>query len=173
MCIYYNVRFKYPWRSDGIFPPDSLVFDKLMGYRHFCVGVNSNRSFSYLKIYDERGGVRFESDLSNIAISGVESLIQWRLTTPAAVLNSMAIACLGGGDQKTQHPQPKRVLKYVVDDASFTLPTSRLGEERLDGTECVVLIEKSLKKCVKESPFERELVIFSLTDDLQDARQSV
>lgn len=172
MCVYYDVRFKFPLRLDGVFSPDVVVFGELMGYRRFCVGVNPDRSFSYLKIYNERGGSRFESDLSNIGIDGIESLIHWRLTTPAAVLNSMAIACLGSVNSNIQYPQPKRVLKYAIDDASFSLPISRLGGERLDGAECVVLIEKSLKKCVKESPSERELVIFTLADEVADWNQS-
>lgn len=172
MCIYYDVRFKYPLRHNGIFPPDLLVLDELMGYTRFCVGVNPDRSFSYLKIYDERGGVRFESELSNIALSGIESLIQWRITTPAAVLNGMAIACLGVDDPEIQYAQPKRVLKYAIDDASFTLPISRLGRERLNGTECVVLIEKSFQKCFGESTFERALVIFTPPDKVTDAINS-
>jgi len=168
VCTYYDVRFKYPWRGDGFFPSDAVVFDKFTGYRRFCVGVNVDHTFSYLKIYDERGGIRFESELSNIELAGIESLIQWRLSTPAAVLNSMAVACLGPELSMVGGSKPKRISKFSVNDASFTLPMAQLGRDALIDSDCVVLIEKSSQKCVSQADRGRELVVFAMAEQGTD-----
>ena len=168
VCTYYDVRFKYPWRGDGIFPSNAVVFDRLTGYRRFCVGVNVDHTFSYLKIYDERGGVRFESELSNIELAGIESLIQWRLSTPAAVLNSMAVACLGPELSMVGGSKPKRISKFSVNDASFTLPMAQLGRDALIESDCVVLIAKSSQKCVAQADRGRELVVFAMAEQGTD-----
>lgn len=165
MCTYHDVRFKYPWRLDGGLPKDHVNFSELTGFRHFCVGIHPDKTFSYLKIYDEHGGTRFESELSHITFPGLVSLIQWRLSTSATMLSSMAMACLGFDSPAAASRTPQQVRRFSVDDARFTLPVSRLSAANLTDAACVMLIASSPQKCEKPAAQDRHVVLFTVADE--------
>lgn len=162
MRSFYDVKFKYPCGFDGHLPHETIDIEDLSGCRHFCIGVNAVHTFSYLKIYDDRGDTRFESELSNISLSGLESLIMWRISTPVALLRSMAGALLGVGADPFHGGDRRRVLKLKMHDGKFKLPLSLWPLHRLMDKACVMLIERSDQKCVHENVLDKGIVVFSM-----------
>jgi hypothetical protein len=160
MCTYFDVRFKHPWSFRGYARQDRVAFHQLVGYKHFCIGVNPDHSFSFLRIYDEGGRVRQESELGNIDYAGLEALILWRLSTPLSVLDSMAAVCLGSSTGRT--PEVPVVHRQPVTDPEFVVALDRLPLEEFSGPSCLMLIEQRPSRDNTDPPIRRELLIYRL-----------
>lgn len=163
MCTYFDVRFKYPWDFRGYGRADRVAFRDLTGYKHFCAGVNPDRTFSYLRVHDDDGRLRMENELSNISYAGLEALILWRLSTPMAVLNSMAMACLGFREDRFRHLEAPKVFRTTLEDPAFTLSLSKVPMADFElGNICLMLVEQHTDRCCKETPIARELILYTL-----------
>lgn len=162
MATYYDVRFKYPWNCDGYGARDRVAFDGLVGYKHFFIGVNPDRTFNYLRIYDEEGRIKLDTDLANISYAGLEALILWRLSTPVPVLNSMALACLGLRGTRDTGATPT-VYRQSVDDAKFVADLSQVPLKEFSGQKiCLMLVTQVGDRLCQSEPSRREVILYSL-----------
>lgn len=163
MSTYFDVRFKYPWDFRGYGRADRVAFRNLTGYKHFCVGINPDRTFSYLRVHDDDGRLRMEHELSNISYAGLEALILWRLSTPITVLNSMAMVCLGLREDRFRNIHPPKVFRSNVDNQDFMLRLSRVPLEDFEnGHICLMLVEQHTDRSCAGEPVAREILLYSL-----------
>lgn len=161
MATYYDVRFKYPWNCDGYGARDRVAFDGLVGYKHFFIGVNPDRTFNYLRIHDDDGGIKLDTELANISYAGLEALILWRLSTPIPVLNSMALACLGLRSPTDPVSVPA-VYRQSVEDARFVADLSQVPLEEFKGQKiCLMLVAQVGDRQCQSEPSRRELILYS------------
>ena len=161
MTCYYDVRFKYPWSVRGYSTRDRVAFDQLLGYKHFFVGINPNRTFNYLRSWDEAQQVWLEPELDNISYAGLEAHILWRLSTPVQVLNSMALACLGLRGAR-DNSEPPTIYRQRIADASFLADFSRVPLKDFDRQKvCLMLVEQHLDRDSGAEPSRRELIFYS------------
>lgn len=165
MSTYFDVRFKFPWDFRGYGRADRVAFRHLMGYKHFCVGVNPNRTFSYLRVHDDDGRLRMEHDLPNVSYAGLEALILWRLSTPVTVLNSMAVVCLGLREERLKHVDSPKVFRSHVDDEAYTLRLSKVPLEDFDSRSiCLMLVGQHADRACESVPSAREILLYTLPD---------
>lgn len=161
MTTYFDVRFKYPWNLHGYTKKDRVAFNKLTGYKHFVIGVNPDRTFSYLRIEDEAGHIKTDTELSNITYTGLEALMLWRMSTPLPVLNSMGVICLGLRAGRADGSETRSIRLDVQDD-KFLVDLSRVPLKDFDGLNtCVMLIERRADRYTQSEPLNRELLLFA------------
>lgn len=164
MSTFFDVRFKFPWNLHGYSRHDRIAFGQLTGYKHFFIGVNPDRTFHYLRIHDESGRVKMESELSNISYAGLEALILWRLSTPMPVLNSMAMACLGLKSAKFQDAVVPKTFRTDMPDANFTLDLAKFPlKDFAEGNICLMLVEQYSDRDKTSDPLRRELLLYTHT----------
>ena len=162
MSAYFDVRFKHPWDFRGYSGTERVAFNDLTGYKHFCIGVNPDHSFNFLRIHDDDGRVKMENELSNISYASLEALILWRLSTPTTVLNSMAMACLGFREDRFRSMAAPTVVRANVDDAAFTLALEKLPVPALrKGPVCLMLIAQHADRSFSGPPQRREVLLYA------------
>lgn len=162
MSAFFDVRFKHPWDFRGYSGTERIAFDALTGYKHFCVGVNPDRSFNFLRIHDDEGRVKMENELSNVSYASLEALILWRLSTPITVLNSMAMACLGFREERFRSLAPPTVFRASVDDAAFTLSLEKVPMAAFrTGPVCLMLIAQHADRACSGPPERREVLLYT------------
>ncbi len=160
MPTYFDVRFKYPWMSQGYGAKDQVAFDQLTDYRHFFIGINPDRTFNFLRIHDDERRTRMETELANISYAGLEALILWRLSTPVAVLNSMALAfALDRGGRAGGKEVPK-AFRQVVEDQRFLVDLSKVPLASFAGSKlCLMLVAQFNDRQMLDGPVKRELML--------------
>ncbi|WP_310566782.1 hypothetical protein [Hydrogenophaga sp.] len=160
MPTYFDVRFKYPWTPQGYGPDDQVAFDQLTDYRHFFIGINPDRTFNYLRIHDDERRTRMETELANISYAGLEALILWRLSTPVAVLNSMALAFSGDRDRRSGARDGVRVFRQEVEDQRFLVDLSKVPLVLFSGCKlCLMLVAQFNDRRMLDEPVRRELML--------------
>ena len=161
MTAYFDVRFKFPWSTHGYTHEDRVAFHRLTGYKHFIVGVNPDRTFNYLRIYDEGGRVKIDTELSNICYAGLEALLLWRMSTPLPVLKSMAMVCLGLREDRASSMEPPKSVRLDVEDDRFLVDLSKVPlQDFHDHKTCVMLVERRAERLYQGEPLARELLLY-------------
>jgi hypothetical protein len=162
MSAYFDVRFKHPWDFRGYSGTERVAFNALTGFKHFCVGVNPDRSFNFLRIHDDEGRVKMENELSSLSYASLAALILWRLSTPITVLNSMAMACLGLREDPVRELTPPTVFRARVDDDAFTLSLEALPVPAFRaGPLCLMLIAQHADRACSGPPDRREVLLYT------------
>lgn len=164
MSTYFDVRFKYPWDLRGYGYRDRISFNSLTGFKHFCIGVNPDRTFSYLRIHDDDGRLRMENELSDLNYAALEALILWRLTTPISVLNSMAQVCLGLDEGRFKHCAIPKVFRTTLNEPTATICVSEVPADFEHRQLCLMLVSQHKERSCEDRPLASELLLYTLPD---------
>lgn len=161
MTAYFDVRFKYPWSTNGYTREDRVAFKELTGYKHFVVGVNPGRTFNYLRVFEEGDKIKLDTELSNISYTGLEALLLWRLSTPLPVLKSMAMVCLGLRGDFSEPREPPKSIRVEVQDDRFLVDLCEVPLQDFHGLKnCLMLVERwHDRQCLGES-IGREFLLY-------------